>query len=158
MAGKKRRNLFNNRKDNWSNDDKEQPSLQIGSDEYEEMISNRRANSPNAPDDKFHEELELRNAGQDKVSLALERKANGQLSDPAHKRQVREEMLKRAALHRASVKALERSAATPDPEDDKVAEYIAHGRGFEEIVKDPSVKPGEEDDAIEDMMFRGKYI
>lgn len=87
--------------DTHFNDAKSQSSLQMGSAEYKEYVEDLQEQAPSAPDDQFHEDLEVHNAALDEeMILAVGEKPMGDFFErkainEANKREFHDEVMGR---------------------------------------------------------------
>lgn len=144
----------------WSNDAKEQHSLEQGSDGYEAYLEDLQEYNPMRPDDEMHAELEQHN--EDLVTKAYDSKnENPEVSeddakDSAAKMNARNQQAKRAIHDRTMKEARRRALETETEDDDKRARSMKKENDF---LYDPSVTADEYDDElINYIMGFSKYI
>lgn len=142
---KKWQHQFNNAKDTWDNDSKNQTSLDLGSDEYEEYVENLKEHNPFKPDDEMHKDLAEYNM---RFAEKLAEKA-AQPEDPTDKKKVRWEMQKRAVSKAVYTNLLRKALGTPDVSDDeRLRDFDEH-----KLVYDDSVTVDNYDDVMDDIVF-----
>lgn len=147
MARKKRRRVgFNNMKDNWTNDTKDQMHLTPGSPEYAEYVEDLKEHDPFRPDDPMHEKLESYNA--DLVEKLAE-KAYPQ-ADPVDQRKARLQAQKRAKQAAVHAKAVRAALQTPDKQDDVRAKELV---SEDPLVYDDSVLSDEYEQKAEEYVL-----
>lgn len=125
-----KRHLFglNTSKDTWSNDDKNEIHLGMGSDEYEEYLDDLQEHNPLKPNDKMHNDLVERNQN---LALELNEKANqnqNPLGDRKHN-----ESIKRSEILATTASLSDMVFRSVDKSDD---ERLATMMGENEVVED----------------------
>lgn len=131
--------LFNNDKDTWFNDAKNQSSLALGSEEYLEYIDDLEENHPSKEDDVMHAELEEYN---EDLMDKLAEKAT-QPEDTTTKKKLRWQMAKMAEAKRVHAQATRLALSTDSPDDDARLKGLEKSDG---LIYDDGVTPDNYDD------------
>lgn len=148
---------FNNGTDTWSAADessKGQLSLDMGSDEYEEFIEDRKENAPTAPRDKMHEELEKRNESLHSIKRAEKALENEMSTDDIKKIKFRKQEAKREVKKLAHAVAVREAFRTMSKSDD---ERLDDADVEQEMIYDDSIEPGDFDDRWAGYVGHGRY-
>lgn len=138
--------LYNNKKDTWINDSRNQTSILPGTPGYEEWLEDLIDDSPFEEDDAMHTELEKHNA---ELALKLAEKASitGETTD---KRKARLQAEKRAMSAKVHAQAFRRAIATETKRDD---ENLSALEKSDELIYDDGVSLDSLDDVYDDMVF-----
>lgn len=147
------RSIFDKKSETWEDGRKEQISLELGSEEYEEYLDDLQRNDPENPDDKFHAKLEKHN--EDMVTKNFdttdnpeaEKAQRNDIKETSAKIQAREEMQKRDIHAKAVREAIAAAALTETLTDDQLARAITSDNV---VLYDKSVKPDEYVDALKE--------
>lgn len=151
------RKIFDEKRNGiWEDNRKEQMSLELGSDEYNEYVDDLHENHPDAPDDAFHALLEKQN--EDMVTKNFDNDADNQAAKKAKSVsgensvsiQKREEMQKRDIHARAVRDVIAAAALTETLTDDVLARAITTDNP---ILYDKSVKPDEYAEALKEYVL-----
>ena len=143
---KKWMHQFNNAKDTWDNDTKNQTSLDLGSDEYEEYVENLKEHNPFRPDDEMHKNLAEYNV---QYAEKLAEKAAMKPEDSTDKKKVRWEMQKRAVSKQVYTNLMRKALGTPEVDDDRRLESFDH----DDLIYNDSVTSDSYDEAMDEMVF-----
>ena len=152
-------NLFQHRSDTWEDGRKEQISLELGSDEYEEYLDDLQSNNPENSNDSFHDRLEQHNEdlvtkNYDGLDNPESAKLEDSSLDDAAKMQRREEMQKRD-IHAIAVReTIAAAALTETLSDDQLARAITTDN---EVLYDRNVKPDEYINALKEYVVGPGY-
>lgn len=140
----------------WEDGRKEQISLELGSDEYNEYVDDLQENHPDQPDDAFHAALEKRN--EDMVTKNFDTDADNLEAQKVSSKngettvdiQKREEMQKRDRHAIAVREAIAAAALTDTLTDDQLARAITSDNM---ILYDKGVKPDEYIEALKEYVL-----
>lgn len=138
--------LFNNKKDTWINDSRNQTSILPGTPGYEEWLEDLIDDSPFEEDDEMHTELEKKNA---ELALKLAEKA-AEPADPTSKRKARLQAEKRAVAGKVHAQAVRRALSTETLDDDK---RLAQLEDSNVLIYDDGVTVDSYDDVLDDIVF-----
>lgn len=139
--------LYNHNQDTWSNEDKNQNSLALGSDGYDDYIDDLRENDPGKPDDEMHAKLEEHN---EKLAERLQEKAMSESSNETVKRKIRWQMAKRAETSRLQAQAFKKAMSTETTADDERLKGLEKS---DDLIYDDGVSPDSYDDVYHDIVF-----
>lgn len=131
--------FFNNERDAWFNDTKNQTSLALGSEEYLEYLDDLEENHPTKEDDEMHVELESYN---EDLRDKLAEKAS-QPSDSTMQKKLRWQMAKMAEAKRVHAEAVRMTLSTESVDDDAKLKGL---EGSNSLIYDDSVTPDNYDD------------
>lgn len=142
----KRRNVFfNNEKDTWFNDAKNQTSLALGSEEYKEYLDDLEENHPSKEDDEMHVKLESYN---EDLREKLAEKAT-QPEDTTMQKKLRWQMAKMAEAKRVHAEAVRLAFSTESLDDDARLRGLENSNG---LIYDDGVTPDNYDDVYMSMV------
>lgn len=141
--------IFHRSSETWQDGNKEQISLEQGSEEYGEYVDDLQANNPEKDDDTFHDALEEHNENlvtkaYDDTSENPEVKEQRKGESAADVKK-REEMQKRELHGKAVRRAIEAAALTETLTDDQLARMITDDNV---VLYNESVKPDEYVEAL----------
>lgn len=141
-------------KDTWTNEDKGQIHLGLGSDEYDEYLEDLQEHNPLKPNDNMHQELAEHN--QDLV-LELNEKAN-QTQNPLVDRKHNESLKRSEILATASYLADSVFKTTDKSDDERLGTMRGNNDIVSSLVNNPSKSIDETVDDTEDyIMYGHKY-
>lgn len=136
---------YNHMRDTWDNDSRNQTSLALGSDTYDDYIEDLQENDPGKPDDEMHVELEEHNE-----NLAEKLAERATKSDVTMKKKIVWQMAKQAEAKRVHTQAVRRALSTPSTEDDAKLKQLEKSNS---LIYDDGVTPDNYDDVYHDIVF-----
>lgn len=146
---------LNNSKDTWTNEDKNQIHLGLGSDEYEEYIEDLQEHNPSKPSDEMHIELEERNQN---LALELSEKAS-QFENPLGDRKHNESIKRSEILSTASFLEDSVFKSVDKTDDERLSTMKGNNEIVSSLINNPSKSINETiDDTEEYIMFGNKYF
>ena len=144
----RRLSMVSSSQDTWTNESREQVSLEMGSDEYEEYVEDLKASDPMKPDDQAHLELEKHNA--DLVTKLYDKVDNPEYKEDLDaerpdRLKIQHEAMKRSVHWNAVKAAIEAARTTDTLSDDQLAVAITTDNP---ILYDNGVTMGQYDDRL----------
>lgn len=132
--------------DAWVNDERNQTSLFLGSDGYQDYIEDLEENAVDRPDDEMHAHLEDYN---EQLAAELAEKASLE-ADPEKLRKTARKQEKQILAGRIYANAELRAQKTATRLDDVILERLEKSN---ELVYDDSISPDKLDDAVDYLVF-----
>lgn len=139
-------------KDTWTNEDKSQIHLDLGSDEYEEYIEDLQEHNPLKPNDKMHQDLAEYN--QD-LALELNEKAVN-MQNPLGDRKHNESIKRSEILSTASYLADAVFKTTDKSDDERLSTMRGDNEIVSNLINNPSKSIDETVDDTEDYIMYGR--
>lgn len=138
---------YNNDKARWTNDERNQTSLFLGSDGYDDYIEDLEESSPLQEDDEMHVKLEEHNA---ELVERLSEKASKGDATTEHRLAKRAE--KQAMAAEVYADALQKARSTPGVEDDNAVKKMGDDNS---LIYNDGVSPDTYEDTFDDLTLGG---
>lgn len=138
--------VSNRMQDSWVNDERNQTSLMLGSDGYDDYIEDLEENSVDRPDDEMHVGLEEYN---EELASQLAERASLD-ADPEKLQKIVRRQEKQAIAGRIYGAAELRTRETKTRLDDAILERLEISN---DLVYDDSITPDKLDDAVDGLVF-----